>query len=148
MKRMKIIIDIPVEIYEHVKQKAVDGHDIWAVMRAIADGTPLADGAPHIEVYWQDIPSCEMTLLQARQAVAGLRKKLEEIEKNEREVHLEQIYNLAFDHGKNYALDTVLKIVNNETERAARKAFKTRKDLMDFMSFMRLQIKVLKEKKK
>ena len=41
---MKIVIDIPEEIYEQVKDRTEDSNDEWITMRAVANGTTLPEG--------------------------------------------------------------------------------------------------------
>lgn len=41
---MKIVIDIPEEIYEHVKDRTEDSNDEWITMRAVANGISLPKG--------------------------------------------------------------------------------------------------------
>jgi len=48
---MKLIIDIPDEIYRHAKYGSEDSNDEWNAMRAIANGTPIPDNATVGEVF-------------------------------------------------------------------------------------------------
>lgn len=41
---MRLVIDIPEEIYEQVKDRTEDSNDEWITMRAVANGTPLPQG--------------------------------------------------------------------------------------------------------
>ena len=53
----------------------------------------------------------------------------------------------TYNAGYQAAIADALKIVDNESQRAAGKAFKERKDILDFMAFMRMQIRALLEDK-
>ncbi|MBQ5901143.1 MAG: hypothetical protein IIW86_04695 [Clostridia bacterium] len=47
---MKLLIDIPLHVYEHAKEGTEDGNDEFTAIRAIENGTPLMDDIETFEI--------------------------------------------------------------------------------------------------
>ncbi len=64
---MKLIIDISKNIYEHAKVQSEDSNDEWDAMRAIANGTPLAEWLSSFNT--DSAPQCFNTVQELKKKV-------------------------------------------------------------------------------